>query len=822
MGDVVIPVTVTDQFGASFVSTVTIHPVNPGPVTTSTARRRCRATPVTVDLLGNDSDPDGDAISISAARRSVPAAQGTIALVGGDWVFTPAPGFTGTATISYTIVDADGATANGTHTVDVAPNAPPAFTDPDLATGPFVDPGNPANLIVPASDGTAFTVDLDLYYADPNGNTMTLVVGPVGPAVVAELRSRDAHVLGHAAGRQHGADVVIPVTVTDQFGASFVSTVTIHPVNPGPVANTASTPAVQDNPVTVDLLGNDSDPDGDAISISAARRHRCRRHRAPSPSVGGNWVFTPAPGFTGTATISYTIVDADGATANGTHTVDVAPNAPPAFTDPDLATGPFVDPGNPANLIVPASDGTPLSVDLDLYYADPNGNTMTLVVDQSGLPAWLSYDAGDAHVLGHAAGRQHGDRRRHPRDRDRPVRRELRVDRHDPSGQSGTGRQHRQHASRAGQPRHRRSARQRQRSRRRRDRDPAATPPSVPAAQGTIALVGGNWVFTPAPGFTGTATISYTIVDADGATANGTHTVDVAPNAPPAFTDPDLATGPFVDPGNPANLIVPASDGTALSVDLDLYYADPNGNTMTLVVDQSGLPSWLSYDPGTHTFSGTPPVDNTGTDVVIPVTVTDQFGASFVSTVTIHPVNPGPVANTASTPAVQDNPVTVDLLGNDSDPDGDAISISAARHRCRRHRAPSPWSAATGCSRRLRASPARRRSATRSSMPTAPPPTERTRSIVAAERAAGVDRSGPRHGSVRRSRQSRQPDRARQRRHAARRRPRPVLCRSQRQHDDAGGRPDGPAGVAELRCRRRTRSRARRRSTTRGPTSSSP
>ena len=53
---------------------------------------------------------------------------------------------------------------------------------------------------------------------------------------------------------------------------------------------------------------------------------------------------------------------------------------------------------------------------------------------------------------------------------------------------------------------------------------------------------------------------------------------------------------------------MPAIDSTALTVDLDLYYADPNGNTMTIVVDQSGLPAWLTYDTGTHTFSGTPPV----------------------------------------------------------------------------------------------------------------------------------------------------------------------------------------------------------------------
>ena len=104
--------------------------------------------------------------------------------------------------------------------------------------------------------------------------------------------------------------------------------------------------------------------------------------------------------------------------------------------------------------------------------------------------------------------------------------------------------------------------------------------------------------------------IAVQVTDANGLSSNvAMSTISI--NNPPAFTDPDLATGPFVDPGNPANLIVPASDGTAFTVDLDLYYADPNGNTMTLVVDQSGLPSWLSYDSGTHTFSGTPPVDNT-------------------------------------------------------------------------------------------------------------------------------------------------------------------------------------------------------------------
>ena len=86
---------------------------------------------------------------------------------------------------------------------------------------------------------------------------------------------------------------------------------------------------------------------------------------------------------------------------------------------------------------------------------------------------------------------------------------------------------------------------------------------------------------------------------------------------------------------------MPASDNTPFTVDLDLYYADPNGNTMTLVVDQSGLPLWLSYDSGTQTFSGTPPVDARWRRRH-PRDGDGPYGAAFVSTVTIH-VNPGPV-----------------------------------------------------------------------------------------------------------------------------------------------------------------------------------
>ncbi|MFD2250844.1 VCBS repeat-containing protein [Pseudochelatococcus lubricantis] len=69
-------------------------------------------------LLANDTDADGDTLTI----RSVTAgAGGTVALDDdGNVVFTPAEGFSGGATFTYTVTDGKGGTANATVTVQVA------------------------------------------------------------------------------------------------------------------------------------------------------------------------------------------------------------------------------------------------------------------------------------------------------------------------------------------------------------------------------------------------------------------------------------------------------------------------------------------------------------------------------------------------------------------------------------------------------------------------------------------------------------------------------------------------------------------------------
>jgi len=124
-------------------------------------------TPVVIDVLANDDDPDNDLIVVSATTQP---ASGTVSSAGGlDVTYTPAPGFTGSDAFSYTISDGRGgfATATVIVTVALAPNAPPT-AGPDAATTAF---------------NTPVTVQVLLNDSDPNGDPIAVVaVDATNPA----------------------------------------------------------------------------------------------------------------------------------------------------------------------------------------------------------------------------------------------------------------------------------------------------------------------------------------------------------------------------------------------------------------------------------------------------------------------------------------------------------------------------------------------------------------------------------------------------------------------------------------------------------------
>ncbi|HCG5579916.1 TPA: tandem-95 repeat protein, partial [Vibrio parahaemolyticus] len=93
--------------GVSESTTVSVDvtPVNDAPVAKDDTAITDEDTPVTIDVLPNDNDIDGDKLSIQSA--SVPEVQGKVEIVDGKLVFTPAENFNGDAEITYTVTDGE-------------------------------------------------------------------------------------------------------------------------------------------------------------------------------------------------------------------------------------------------------------------------------------------------------------------------------------------------------------------------------------------------------------------------------------------------------------------------------------------------------------------------------------------------------------------------------------------------------------------------------------------------------------------------------------------------------------------------------------------
>ncbi|ELB2005322.1 tandem-95 repeat protein [Vibrio parahaemolyticus] len=369
--------------GVSESTTVSVDvtPVNDAPVAKDDTAITDEDTPVTIDVLPNDTDVDGDKLSIESA--SVPKEQGTVEVVNGKLVFTPAENFNGDAEITYIVTDGtltDQATVkvtvnavNDTPVVEsniadqaLAEDFTPysidlntAFSDVDNVDGEltFSVSGN-SNIQVAIVNGIATitpTADwngsetLTFTATDPSGEsisqTVNFTVAPVADivadkATVVEDTPTIIKVLGNDTfegdgkvvsldtnnGPANGTVSVNPdgsVTYTpndnyqgtDSFtyivtsgGVSESTTVSVDvtPVNDAPVAKDDIATTQEDTAVTIDVLPNDTDVDGDKLSIESVS---VPKEQGTVEVVDGKLVFTPAENFNGHAEIIYTVTD---------------------------------------------------------------------------------------------------------------------------------------------------------------------------------------------------------------------------------------------------------------------------------------------------------------------------------------------------------------------------------------------------------------------------------------------------------------------------------------------------------------------------------
>jgi hypothetical protein len=94
---------------------------NRNPIAANYTAITAREVPVTIKVLANDSDPDGDQLEVV---RVTQGADGEVALNrDGTVTYTPEEGFDGTDSFTYTIDDDHDGRATGTVTMTVLPNA---------------------------------------------------------------------------------------------------------------------------------------------------------------------------------------------------------------------------------------------------------------------------------------------------------------------------------------------------------------------------------------------------------------------------------------------------------------------------------------------------------------------------------------------------------------------------------------------------------------------------------------------------------------------------------------------------------------------------
>jgi hypothetical protein len=620
--------TAADGAGESAPATVTVSitALNDQPTASDDSGSTTEDTSVSIQAVANDADPDGDALTVTGVGAP---AHGTAAANAGQVAYTPAANFAGTDSFTYTVSDGNGASATATINVTVSSVDDAPVAADDTATTP---------------EDTAVVIQAVANDTDADGDalTVTSVGAPAhGTAVAAAGSVRYTPAANFA-----GTDTFTYV-VTDGNGGSATATitVTVDAVNDAPTAVDDSGTTAEDTPLVVDALANDADPDGDALTVTSVS---APSHGTAAVVDGRQVTYTPAANFAGSDTFAYTIADGRGGTATATMTVMIAAvdDAPVAVAD--VAAG---------------AEDTIVVIDVVGNDHDPDGTSVRVtavtqpahgsvsVITEGVHAGWVSYapatnfsgtDTFTYSITG--GGRASATA---------AVSVSIAGLNDEPTavGDSATTAEDTSLvidviANDADAD------------------DDALTVTGVSApAHGTATVTAGQVTYAPAANFSGLDTFTYTATDGNGGTATATVTVTVtAVDDGPVAAD-DTVTGP---------------EDAAIVVDVTANDADEDGDSLRVTTVSAPAHGTVAVLDGAHAgkLSYTPAPNFSGTDT-FRYTVTDGTGsATAVVTVIVTALNDAPVAGGDAITTTEDVPVVIEALANDSDPDGDPLSIA--------------------------------------------------------------------------------------------------------------------------------------------------
>ncbi len=370
-----------------------------------------RDTPLTIAgsaVLGNDTDPDGDALTVTGASGAV---NGTVNFNAqtGNFTFTPTAGYTGAAQFSYSISDGRGGTASATVNLTVKPpsTAVSLFSLSDTPASIGVSDPSSVELGMKFVSSAAGTITGLRYYKsaqDTGVHTGSLwtstgtrlanatfttesssgwqtvmfsqaITITAGTTYVASYHSNGRYAVtsNYFATSHTNGPLTAPANGTSGNGVYAYGSTSLFPSasynatnywvdvlfersgqNSAPVAgDDPGLSASFNTPLVIQasaLLANDSDADGDPLSITSASN--AVNGTVAFDSQSNTVTFTATSGFSGQASFSYAISDGKGGTDTGQVSIVVAPqgNTQSVFTAGSTPTILSVNDNNPVNL----------------------------------------------------------------------------------------------------------------------------------------------------------------------------------------------------------------------------------------------------------------------------------------------------------------------------------------------------------------------------------------------------------------------------------------------------------------------------------------
>ncbi|MFC1763664.1 Ig-like domain-containing protein, partial [Planctomycetota bacterium] len=322
--------TISDSSGALAIATVsiTIIGINDTPIAQNDAAGTTEDAGVTINVLGNDSDPDAnDILTISEFTQGVNG--GLVSTNGSSIYYDPHGQFddlvlgqTATDNFTYTLNDSNGATATATVTVTVS--------------------GIADNNIAPIAVDDAFATHEDTLLLIAASTLLSNDSDADGDVLAIESLSQPAH--GLLVDNDDGTYTYTPdadYNGSDSFsyvvsdgrggGDSAVVNLTVASVNDAPVAQADAFSMVENTSLTIitaDLLANDSDVDGDVLSIAEISQPANGILNSGSDTL----TYIPKAGFTGTDTFTYRAGDSLAMSSEITVAIEVTPSVAGTYT----------------------------------------------------------------------------------------------------------------------------------------------------------------------------------------------------------------------------------------------------------------------------------------------------------------------------------------------------------------------------------------------------------------------------------------------------------------------------------------------------------